>query len=224
MIRTEADVERGLARLRAIDPRMEAVCLVAGEVPLRAGQPGFAGLAATVVAQQVSRASADAIFARLALAVDLAEPAAVLAAPPETFRRVGLSAAKERTLLALARAIGDGSLNLARIERAEPDDAIAELVALPGIGRWTAECYLLFALGHPDIFPAGDLALRVAVGHALGVPARPSEREVVRIAAAWRPVRSLAARLLWRYYHAITRRDAAPAGGVAPLAGGDTNS
>jgi DNA-3-methyladenine glycosylase II len=212
MILTDADVTRGLDALVRLDPRLEAVRAGASPVPLRRAEPGLAGLCATVVAQQVSRASAAAILQRLGAAVDLTRAAAILEASDEALRTAGLSAAKVRTLRCAARAVADGRLDFARIEAAEPAAAVAELVALPGIGLWTAECFLLFSLGHPDIFPAGDLALRLAVADGLGLAdGRPREAEIAGVARAWSPHRSVAARLFWRHYHVVTRRDAAPA-------------
>ncbi|WP_279481834.1 DNA-3-methyladenine glycosylase 2 family protein [Aureimonas sp. SK2] len=210
MIRTQGDVDRGLERLLDRDPRLGPIVALAGPVPLRPGSPGLAGLVSTIVAQQVSRASATAILGRLAALVDLSDAHALGLAPDETLRRAGLSGAKMRTLRAVAAAIDAGALDLADMAEAEPADAIARLTAVPGIGRWTAECHLLFGIGHPDIFPAGDLALRVAVGRGLGLGERPPERLVAEAARAWTPLRSVAARLFWAYYAALTRREAAP--------------
>ncbi len=210
MIRTQADVDSGLARLVALDPRLEAVASLAGPVPLRPGSGDLPGLVSTVVAQQVSRASAMAILGRLDALVDLSDPAALVAAPDETLRRAGLSAAKARTLRALGTAILAGVLDLDHVARSPPDEAVRALVALPGIGRWTAECHILFGVRHPDIFPAGDLALRIAVGRGLGIGERPPEREVAEAARLWSPLRSVAARLFWAYYAALLRREAAP--------------
>ncbi|WAJ29822.1 DNA-3-methyladenine glycosylase family protein [Antarcticirhabdus aurantiaca] len=212
MILTDADVAAGLDALVRLDPRLAPVVEGAGPVPLRRAEPGLAGLVATVVAQQVSRASASAILGRLREAVEISRAAAILDAEDEVLRRAGLSAAKIRTLRAAALAMSEGRLDFARIERAEPAAAVSELVALPGIGLWTAECFLLFSLGHPDVFPAGDLALRLAVADGLALSdARPKEASVAEIARVWSPHRSVAARLFWRHYHVVTRRDAAPA-------------
>ncbi|NDV87393.1 DNA-3-methyladenine glycosylase 2 family protein [Aurantimonas aggregata] len=209
-ISTDADVAAGLAALRGADPRLDAVIERAGNVPLRRREGGLSGLVAIIVGQQVSRASADAILARLAVEIAVHSAPAILAASDEAFRRAGMSRPKQQTLLAVARAIEDGSLDFARLEAAPAEAAIAELVAVRGIGPWTAECYLLFCSGHPDVFPAGDLALQVAIGQAYGLASRPSARDVAALAAAWSPHRSVAARLFWSYYAAVTRRDAVP--------------
>lgn len=105
-----------------------------------------------------------------------------------------------------------GALDFARLDAAPAAAAIAELVAVSGIGPWTAECYLLFCAGHPDIFPSGDLALQVALAHAFGHDIRSSARQSAELALPWAPWRSVAARLFWAYYAAITRREATPAG------------
>ncbi|KAB0677015.1 DNA-3-methyladenine glycosylase family protein [Aureimonas leprariae] len=218
MIRTEADIARELAALLALDPALRAVAAVAGEVPLRQTPAGLHGLLATIVGQQVSTASARAIFGRFAALVDTSDAAAILRLTDADYRAAGFSAAKQRTTIAIAEGVRDGRLDLDRIGDIPASEAVAELAALPGIGVWTAECYLLFAVGHPDVFPAGDLALQVAVGHARALPGRPKEKPVAELAKAWSPHRSIAARLFWSYYHAVTRRDAAPAEAAADAA------
>lgn len=214
MIRTQADIDAALDALRLADDRLHRVIEAAGVVPLRRGAGGLRGLVGIIVAQQVSKASADAIFARFTQEIDVDDAAAILAAPDEAFRRAGLSRPKQRTMLAVAEAVQDGAVDFARVEAASPDDAVAELVAVRGIGIWTAECYLLFCAGHPDIFPAGDLALQAALGHAFDHETRPAAAAVASIAERWSPHRSVAARLFWSYYGAVTRRDAAPAPAV----------
>ncbi|MCQ0987661.1 DNA-3-methyladenine glycosylase family protein [Jiella marina] len=210
MISTEADIAEALDELLAADPRLDPVLRTAGTVPLRRSTRGLRGLIAIIVAQQVSKASADAIFGRLAAAVDLDDAAAILAADETTLRAAGLSRPKQRTVRAIAEAVSDGRLSLERCESSAAEDAVAELVALPGVGPWTAECYLLFCAGHRDIFPAGDLALQVAVAHAFAHDDRPAAKALAGIAEAWRPHRSVAARLFWAYYGAVNRREVVP--------------
>lgn len=210
-IETTADIAAGLAALRALDARLEPVIAAAGEVPLRLREPGFASLCSIVVSQQVSRASAEAIFARLCRTVDPLTPPAVLAGGAVRLAEAGLSRPKQKALLALAAAIADGGLDLAQLCDEPAEAAMADLVAIPGIGPWTAEIYLLFCAGHPDIFPARDLALQVAVGHAIGLDGRPDHRETARIAESWAPWRGVAARLFWAHYARLKGRDAAPA-------------
>ncbi|MFI0845191.1 DNA-3-methyladenine glycosylase family protein [Mesorhizobium sp. IMUNJ 23232] len=203
------DVADGLDALCAADPRLPAVRRMAGEVPLRLTEPGFASLASIIVSQQVSRASADAIFGRFVKLVDPLTPEGVLGAGEAAFRKAGFSRPKQRAMLAAAGAVA-GGLDLIHLCRLEAEDAIGRLTAVPGIGPWTAEVYLLFAAGHPDIFPARDVALQTAVGHALGMETRPGDKQLTRIAESWSPWRGIASRLFWAYYRETKGRDAAP--------------
>lgn len=209
MIETQDDIARGLAALADLDPRLAPVIAAVDRVPLRRRPPGFAGLAEIVTAQQVSKASAAAIFARLERLVAPLDAAAFARATDETLREVGLSRPKQRTLRALAEAVEAG-LDLRALALAPPDEAQGRLVALHGIGPWTAEAFLLSCAGHEDVFPAGDLALQVAVGDVAGLEARPGEKETRAIAARWSPHRAIAARLMWEHYGRLTGRDAAP--------------
>lgn len=220
MIETEDDIARHLDALLHAHPRLLPVAAVAGPLPLRRGAPGLAGFCATIVAQQVSRASADAIFARLARAVDLQDAQALLAADDDLMRAVGLSRPKQRTLREVALAVREGRLDFERLSRAPAAEAVAEMVAVHGIGIWTAECHLLFSLGHEDVFPAGDLALQIAVARAFTLPERVREKPLREIACVWAPRRAVAARLFWAYYHAVTGRDAAPGDGSSAADGG----
>ena len=203
------DIAAGLDALCRIDPRLEIVRRMAGEVPLRLSQPGFQSLASIIVSQQVSRASADAIFGRLVRLVDPLTPETILAAGEDIFREAGLSRPKQRGLLAVAQAVA-GGLDLDHLCTLDAVEAIAAMTAVPGIGPWTAECYLLFAAGHPDVFPARDVALQTAVGHALGIDPRPPEKVLIRLAESWSPWRGVASRLFWAYYRELKGRDAAP--------------
>ncbi|MEW9834168.1 DNA-3-methyladenine glycosylase [Mesorhizobium sp. ZMM04-4] len=203
------DVVAALDRLCAADPRLEKVRALAGDVPLRRAEPGFASLVSIVVAQQVSRASADAIFGRLASLVDPLTPHALAAADDTVFRAAGLSRPKVRTLRAASEAVL-GGLDLVRLCDLDAEQAIAALTSVSGIGRWTAEVYLLSAAGHPDVFPARDVALQTAVGRALGIDPRPAEDALRRIAETWAPHRGVASRLFWAYYRHIRDREGAP--------------
>lgn len=207
-IRDESDVARGVVALLSADPRLRPVHAVARAVPLRLSPPGFASLVSIIVSQQVSRASADAIYGRLARLVDPLDAEGLSRADDALYRTAGLSRPKQRTLDAVSRAVLDG-LDLDAICTLPPDEAMRRLTAVHGIGEWTAQIYLLFCAGHPDIFPARDIALQVAVGHALGHEARPGERAVAAIAESWAPWRGVAARLFWSYYAALKGRDAA---------------
>ena len=209
-IDTAADVEAALLALERADPRLAPIIMVTGAVPLRRRDGGFEGLAAIVINQQISNLAADAIWSRLRAQAEPFSPELFLAISEGDLRSAGLSRGKVRTLTVIAEACSD-SLDLDSLAELPAEAAIAALTSLRGIGSWTAESYLLFCLGHPDVFPAGDLALQIAAQHALSLPARPTEKALREIAAAWSPWRSVAARLLWAYYKA--RRDAAKVNG-----------
>jgi DNA-3-methyladenine glycosylase II len=199
-IHTEADLDAALTALGRADPRFVALLAAAGRPPLRRRPDGFAGLAAIIVAQQLSTASANAIWGRLAAAFDPLEPAAIMRARPARLARLGLSAAKIRALKAIARAVARGELALAALGELAAEDAHATLTAVHGIGPWTADIYLLSCLGHADAWPAGDLALQEAARLAFALPARPTAKEMHALAEPWRPWRAVAARVLWTYY------------------------
>lgn len=209
-IQSPRDISVGLDALCAIDPRLVRVRSMAGEVPLRLTEPGFESLASIIVSQQVSRASADAIFGRLTRLVDPLTPGGLLSAGEGMFREAGLSRPKQKTLLAIAQAVADG-LDLHHLCGLDAKDAIGRMTAISGIGPWTAECYLLFSAGHPDVFPARDVALQAAVGHAFGLESRPGEKALVALAESWAPWRGVASRLFWAYYREWKGREAAPA-------------
>lgn len=205
------DLAPHLAALCALDARFVAVRALAGEVPIRTIEPGFKGLVWMITGQQISTAAARAIFARCETALGAFSAECIAATDDGVLKAAGQSMAKIRTLRAVAAAMLEGELVLDGLAEMEAEVAIAHLASVKGIGRWTAEVYLLFALGHPDVFPAGDLALKEAARLAFGLPERPSEKTLVALAEGWRPHRSAAARLLWAYYAAVKRGDATPA-------------
>jgi len=200
---TERDLALHLEALLALEPAFVPVLERAGAVPLRPLGADFAGLARVIAGQQISVAAGRAVFGRLEAALGAVTAQAVLAADDPTLRGAGLSASKANTLRGLAAAIAEGTLDLERFRAVEAEEAVAELVVFKGVGRWTAENYLLFALGHPDVFPAADLALQEGARLAFGLPERPKERDFYARADAWRPHRAVAARLLWAYYGAV---------------------
>jgi DNA-3-methyladenine glycosylase II len=209
-IHTDADLDEGLRQLLRADPRLVPVLATAGRPPLRRRDGSFAGLASIVVSQQLSTASAGAIWARLTAALDPLDPRAVLRARPQRLKRIGLSSNKIRALKAIASAVASGKLDLQALGEHDADDAHGILTAVHGIGPWTADIYLLVCLGHSDAWPAGDLALQEATRLALALEERPTTRQMGPLAEAWRPWRAVAARLLWTYYRAVKGREGAP--------------
>ena len=209
-IHTESDLDTALSELIAIDPRLAALLELTGRPPLRRRPAGFQGLAAIVVSQQLSVASASAVWNRLTVALDPFDDTAVRRARRSTLQRAGLSAPKIRTLKELATAIGKGRIDLGALADLDAERARATLVELHGIGPWSADIYLLSCLGHADAWPAGDLALQEAARLAFSLAARPTTTQMGPLADSWRPWRAVAARLLWTYYRAVKRREGAP--------------
>ena len=206
-ISDEETLREAAERLRAKDPELIDRLIAIGGAPLlRRREAGFAGLAAIIVSQQVSTASATAIFGRLQALIVPLEAAEIAKATEEDLRACGLSNAKIRALRAVAQAIAEGGLDLEGLGALDAEDAHKALVAVKGIGPWTADIFLLFCLGHPDAFPAGDLALQEGAKLALNLKRRPDAARLERIAERWRPLRGVAARMLWAYYRGIKAR------------------
>ncbi len=191
---------RGLEALATTDERMSRAIRAAGRPEMRNREPGFATLARTIVDQQVSVQAGAAIWSKLEDGIGGVTADAVLSAPENTLRQCGLSAAKVRYMRCLADAIGSGELDLESLERADDDEARARLTAITGIGRWTADIYLMFALGRLDVWPSGDLALAVAAQHLEGFEQRPTPKQLEEMGERWRPWRTVAALVLWHYY------------------------
>jgi DNA-3-methyladenine glycosylase II len=219
-IHTEADLDHAIARLIDADPRFGPILARAGRPPLRRRADGFAGLASIVVSQQVSTASAKAIWERLNQALDPLDHTAVLRARTAKLARAGLSAPKIRALKAIAKAINRGDLDLSALVDQPAEEAHAALTAVHGIGPWTADIYLLFCLGHADAWPAGDLALQEATRLVLALKTRPTVKEMGPLAEAWRPWRGAAACMLWTYYRTAKQRDGAPIAATVRRANG----
>ncbi|KXF76181.1 DNA-3-methyladenine glycosidase [Paramesorhizobium deserti] len=209
-IDTIDDIEAGLDALVLADARLVDIRSRAHAVPLRRSQPGFESLASIIVAQQVSTASAASIWARLKTHVAPLTPENYLERGEEAWRLAGLSRPKQSTLVHVSKAVLAGELDLFGLCNHPAEEAITTMTAIKGIGPWTAEVYLLFAAGHPDVFPAGDVALQAAVGHAFGRESRPTAADLRVLAEAWSPWRGVAARLFWAYYAAIRGREATP--------------
>ncbi|HEX7072531.1 MAG TPA: DNA-3-methyladenine glycosylase 2 family protein [Hyphomicrobiaceae bacterium] len=212
IIETAEDIRAGMRAIRRKCPHLRRVHDVTGDPPLRRRPAGFEGLARIIVGQQLSTASAAAIWSRLELAVAPLAPETLLAASDEVLRSAGLSTPKLRTLRNVARAAAEGELAIETLT-ALPDEAIHEqLTRISGIGPWTADIFIMFCLGRRDAFAAGDLALQVAAEGAMGLDSRPSAAELLAIAERWRPWRGVAARLLWAYHPILKKR-----GSGAPL-------
>ena len=222
LLRTEADLERALDAVCAADARLAAVRAKVPAVPLRSQPAGITGLLRIVAGQQLSTASAAAVWGRT-LDV-LADPggtlsaAAILRAEDATMRAAGLSRQKIATFRRVAEHV-DAGLDLVALAQADAEEARRALEAIPGVGRWTADLTLMFCAGHPDILPVGDLAVRRAAQRALSLAEEPLPAELDAIGAAWSPHRSAVARLLWSYYRiaeAEARAKPAPAPAAAP--------
>ncbi len=211
----QADLEDAIRALVKQDPRLAPILEITGMPALRQRQPGFAGLAAIVCGQQLSTASAAALWARLAAAFDPFDHRALLKARTDRLGSLGLSAAKIKTLKNLAREVASERLNLDVLAEEDADAAHHTLTALHGIGPWTADIYLLFCLGHGDAWPAGDLAVQEAVKLGLGLKTRPSAKQMAPLAEPWRPLRGAAAHLWWSYYRAIRKREGVIAGSTS---------
>ena len=191
---------QGVEELSRLDPDLRRACEEAGPPPLEVREGGFPALLRAIVAQQVSNAAARSIWARVTERVDPLVPESFLLLGEEGIRSLGFSRQKIRYSMGLAEEIVAGRLDLAALEEMDDEAALAELVRLKGIGRWSAEIYLLFALGRPDVWPADDLALAVAVQRLRKLESRPTLKEMRGIGDDWRPWRSVAAIILWHYY------------------------
>ncbi|MEM1430246.1 MAG: DNA-3-methyladenine glycosylase 2 family protein [Pseudomonadota bacterium] len=202
LIRGAACIEEGTAWLTVAEPRFAAALERTGPPPLRLRDDGFASLLSAIVSQQVSVASARAIWNRLDEA-GLTADAAVAAASDDALRACGLSRQKMR----YARALAEARIDYPALRGAPEDEVVEILTEIPGIGRWTAEIYAMFSLARADTFAPGDLALQEAARLLFDLPERPRERALREMAAAWSPWRAVAARLLWAYFHVEKDRE-----------------
>lgn len=196
----EAALARGVQELAAVDPDLAAIHARLGLPPLWAREPGFPTLIHIILEQQVSLASARAAFDKLRAEVNPLTPEGLLALDDETLKRIGFSRQKMGYARSLAGAIVSGKLDVDALALLPDDEVRRQLVALKGIGPWSAEIYLLMALRRADAWPAGDLGLQVAAQTIKQLPARPNAAALNEIAELWRPWRAVAARLLWHHY------------------------
>jgi DNA-3-methyladenine glycosylase II len=220
-LNTQADLEDAIHALLKQDPRLKPVFEKTGMPALRRREPGFMGLAHIVTGQQLSTASAGAIWARLTAAFDPFHPESLRKARAERLGRLGLSAAKIKTLKNIARELAAERLNFDVLANEDADAAHNTLTALHGIGPWTADVYLLFCLGHGDAWPAGDIAIQEGVKVGLGLKTRPTPKEMAPLGEPWRPLRGAAAHLWWSYYRVLKNREGVIGGQdkVKPKAG-----
>lgn len=202
IITCDADVAEGAEWLANRHPAFATALTQTGPLPLRRNPDGFETLLSAIVSQQVSVASANAIWARMGT-LGLTKQENVARADDEQLRAAGLSRQKARYALALA----NSDIHFPSLREMETEDVIAHLVAVPGIGRWTAEIYLMFALGRADVFAPADLALQEAAKLLFGLEARPSEKALRQMAEDWSPWRAVAARALWAYYRVAKDRE-----------------
>lgn len=202
IIETAADVAEGAAALCRICPRMAQAHALTGPLPLRRRADGFAQLLNAIVSQQVSTASADAIWRRMRDA-RLTGPRKIAQASDDDLRAVGLSRQKMR----YARELAAARIDYKALRHAPDAEVVATLTRVPGIGVWTAEIYAMFSLGRADVFAPGDLALQEAARLLYALPERPRERAFRDMARAWAPWRSVAARQLWAYYRIEKQRE-----------------
>ncbi len=202
IIRTEACVAEGADWLIQAEPRFAAVLEATGPLPLRLRDDGFGQLLSAIVSQQVSVASARAIWAKLETA-QMVTPDAVDNCSEDTLRALGLS----RQKAAYARALAEAEIDFVALRSLPTEEVVRTLVAVKGIGIWTAEIYAMFSLGRADVFAPGDLALQEAARLLFDLEERPKERAFRDMAQAWSPWRSVAARALWAYYHVVKSRE-----------------
>ena len=215
----EAGLHRAVRILARRDPALAAIASRYGPPPLWARAPGFATLVHMILEQQVSLASARAVFERLRASLPVFDAASLLALDDAAFRRVGITRQKTAYARGLASAIAGGAHDLEALAQLHDAEVHAVLTRISGIGLWTSNVYLLMALGRADAFPASDIALQVAAQKVLGLRKRPTPERLERLAEQWRPWRAVAARLLWHFYlreKARTRLTRRPARRAAP--------
>lgn len=202
VITGQSDLDAGLTTLCALEPRFAPLIAMSGPIPLRLRDDGFEAVFSAIIGQQVSTASADAVWRKLEQA-GLTTADATGQATEDALRACGLS----RQKITYAKALAAAKIDFAALRNRPDKEVIKILTAVKGVGLWTAEIYLMFSLGRTDAFAAGDLAIQIAAQDAFDLPARPTEKELRALAAPWSPVRSVAARVLWSYYRIIKKRD-----------------
>lgn len=215
---TDRHVLEGMTALGAIDPRFAAGLATYGPPPLRSAEQGYAALLRAIVGQQVSVYAARSIWNRVAALVDPMTPERLLGFSDEQLRACGLSNNKVKFARSLALDTAEKRIVFEALPELDDEAVVAMLTQAKGIGRWTAEIYMMFALGRPDVMPGNDLGIIVAAQHFFGLRRRPEPKKLLKMAEAWRPWRTVAALFLWHYRHnmpdfsdspaAVARREA----------------
>ena len=216
MISSIAELEEGVAQLAAREARFALVARE-GLPPLRRKEQGFATLAEILIEQMISLEAAAAIIRRFQSEFGSLEALRIAQAQLSRLRAVGLSGAKAEALKSIAQAVAESRFDINVLEAMEDEEATSALMRLRGIGPWSAHIYLLTALGRSDAWPAGDVALGTAVKSLFDLESRPSAKTMEEIAEAWRPWRSVAARLLWMHYRKVKTAGLRKANSLAPF-------
>jgi DNA-3-methyladenine glycosylase II len=206
MLNAPPEARAAIAALCRQDPDLARIEAQAGPLAWRTRPIGFVGLLQAIVGQQISNQAAAAIWRRLAALEGATTPAGLMGLDDEALRAPGLSRPKILHARALAAAYLEGRLDDGALARMDDETAVATIASIRGMGRWSAEVYLLFALLRPNVFPAADLALASAAAHLKQLDARPSAKALRALADGWRPYRGFAARLLWHHWRYLTNR------------------
>lgn len=209
-IKNESDIDFALKKLVELDPTLTPIIDLVSDVPLRLSKGGVEGLAKIVTSQLISRAASNAIWLRIETELRDVNDVNILRRSEDDLMALGLSRAKAKTFQTIALASLQEEIKFVELSQMHADKALKELMSLKGIGRWTAEVYLMFCCGHCDFFPAGDIALRSAAGDIFHHGIRPAEKELRMFAQRWSPYKSVAARLLWSYYAHTKNKEILP--------------
>jgi DNA-3-methyladenine glycosylase II len=202
-LESDDDIKTSVAGLLAIEPRFARIVDSHGLPPLRRMDDGLESLLRIVTDQLISLKAGEAIWRRIEQELKPFEPTRISRMRETSLMKLGLSGAKARCFKSVAKAVTDRSFSFEGLHKLSDTEVLTTLMALKGIGPWTADIYLLSAMGRADAWPVGDLALQVGVQHLFEIPERPSPRHMASLAESWRPWRSVAARLLWSHYRGL---------------------
>ena len=205
---TICQIGQAVSELSDVDEELATIARRHGPPPLWARPPGFATIVRIILEQQVSLKAAATIYRRLQLQVGRVTAARLALCHVDDLRAAVITGSKSSYIIGLAEAVREGRIDLPELPHLSDDQVRARLTNLRGIGPWTSDVYLLMVLRRPDIWPVGDLALAISVQRVKGLRKRPTDDRMLRMAKAWRPWRSVAARLLWQDYLAIQRKRA----------------